>query len=188
MTSATLYSPSRERSYGGVKEQDIETALVQKLRSYSLYEPQEMLDENKRYSARSCARVHRALPLQLRSFSRIACERGALMLILYTSDDGKSRIQLRAYEHTVWLTQLEMAEPFATAKQNVSLYLKNLFEGSEFNEGSVVEDSLTTASDDSEPATVKQSLTVAVKHRSQPTAEKSSAVGSAERVAATRLA
>ncbi|MFM9082209.1 MAG: hypothetical protein ACKOTE_19170, partial [Opitutaceae bacterium] len=35
------------------------------------------------------------------------------MLILYTTEDGKSRIQLRADENTVWLTQLEMADLFA---------------------------------------------------------------------------
>ncbi len=28
-------------------------------------------------------------------------------MILYTTDDGKSRIQLRADEQTVWLTQLD---------------------------------------------------------------------------------
>lgn len=33
-------------------------------------------------------------------------------LILYTTDDGKSQIQLRADLGTVWLTQLEMAELF----------------------------------------------------------------------------
>ena len=33
-------------------------------------------------------------------------------LILYTTEDGKSRIQLRADEQTVWPTQLEMADLF----------------------------------------------------------------------------
>ncbi len=52
-------------------------------------------------------------------------------LILYTSEDGKSRIQLRADDQTVWLTQLEMAELFDATKQNISLHLKNLFEDGE---------------------------------------------------------
>jgi hypothetical protein len=69
------------------------------------------------------------------------------MLILYTTEDGKSQIQLRAEERTVWLTQLEMAELFATTKQNVSLHLQNIFEDGELQEGSVVKESLTTASD-----------------------------------------
>jgi hypothetical protein len=69
------------------------------------------------------------------------------MLILYTTEDGKSRIQLRADENTVWLTQLEMADLFATTKQNISLHLQNIFEDGELQEGSAVKESLTTAAD-----------------------------------------
>ena len=49
-------------------------------------------------------------------------------LILYTTEDGRSQIKLRAQEQTVWLTQLEMAELFDATKQNISLHLKNIFE------------------------------------------------------------
>ena len=66
------------------------------------------------------------------------------MLILYTSEDGRSQIQLRAEHHTVWLSQLEMAELFDATKQNISLHLKNIFEDSELREDSVVKESLTT--------------------------------------------
>ncbi len=65
------------------------------------------------------------------------------MLILYTSEDGKSRIQLRADENTVWLTQLEMADLFATTKQNISLHLQNIFEDVELYPASTVKESLT---------------------------------------------
>jgi len=68
-------------------------------------------------------------------------------LILYTTEDGASRIQLRADGQTVWLTQLEMAKLFAATKQNISLHLKNLFEDRELDEDSVVKESLTTAAD-----------------------------------------
>ena len=34
------------------------------------------------------------------------------MLILYTTDDGRSQIQLRADQQTVWLNQAEIAELF----------------------------------------------------------------------------
>lgn len=68
-------------------------------------------------------------------------------LILYTTDDGKSQIQLRAEEHTVWVTQLEMAELFSTTKQNISLHLKNIFDDGELGENSVVKESLSTAAD-----------------------------------------
>jgi hypothetical protein len=69
-------------------------------------------------------------------------------LIIYTTEDGRSQIKLRALEDTVWLTQLEMAELFDATKQNISLHLKNLFEDGELVEGSVVKESLTTAADD----------------------------------------
>ncbi|MEG3157186.1 virulence RhuM family protein [Lysobacter zhanggongensis] len=68
-------------------------------------------------------------------------------LILYTTEDGASRIQLRADGQTVWLTQAEMAELFAATKQNISLHLKNIFEDKELDVDSVVKESLTTAAD-----------------------------------------
>lgn len=70
-----------------------------------------------------------------------------IQLILYTTEDGQNRIQLRAEDQTVWLTQLEMAELFSATKQNISLHLKNLFEERELDEQSVVKESLTTAAD-----------------------------------------
>lgn len=68
-------------------------------------------------------------------------------VILYTSEDGRSQIQLRADGQTVWLTQMEMAELFSATKQNISLHLKNIFADGELSEDSVVKDSLTTAAD-----------------------------------------
>lgn len=64
-------------------------------------------------------------------------------LILYTTDDGKSQIQLRADLGTVWLTQLEMAELFDATKQNISLHLKNIFEDGELDAAATVKESLT---------------------------------------------
>jgi len=68
-------------------------------------------------------------------------------IILYTTEDGRSQIKLRANQNTVWLTQLEMAELFDATKQNISLHLKNLFDEGELAAGSVVKESLTTAAD-----------------------------------------
>ena len=68
-------------------------------------------------------------------------------LVLYTTEDGRSQIKLRAQEQTVWLTQLEMAELFDATKQNISLHLKNIFEDGELDANSVVKESLTTAAD-----------------------------------------
>jgi len=62
-------------------------------------------------------------------------------LILYTTDDGRSQIKLRALENTVWLTQLEMAELFDATKQNVGLHLKNIYEDGELRRDATTEDS-----------------------------------------------
>ncbi len=68
-------------------------------------------------------------------------------VILYTSEDGKSQVQLRAEGGTVWLSQLEMAELFQTSKQNVAKHLKAIFADQELIEESVVNYWLTTAAD-----------------------------------------
>ena len=64
-------------------------------------------------------------------------------LILYTTEDGRSQIKLRAQEQTVWLTQLEMAELFDATKQNISLHLKNVFKDGELDLAETVKESLT---------------------------------------------
>lgn len=68
-------------------------------------------------------------------------------LILYSSDDGQTRLHLRVDGETAWLSQLEIAELFQTSKQNVSLHAKNIFADGELSRGSVVKESLTTATD-----------------------------------------
>ena len=101
------------------------------------------------------------------------------MLILYTTEDGKSQIKLRADQQTVWLTQLEMAELFDASKQNISLHLKNLFEDGELQEQSGVKESLTTGLPVAGASTVKDSLTVQAAGGRQPITESSSVVGTA---------
>jgi len=68
-------------------------------------------------------------------------------LILYTSEDGQTRLELRVQEQTIWLSQLEIAELFQTTKQNISLHAKNIFKEGELAPDSVVKESLTTAAD-----------------------------------------
>ena len=68
-------------------------------------------------------------------------------LIIYTADDGQTRINLRVEGDSIWLSQLEIAELFQTTKQNVSLHAKNIFKDGELNPDSAVKESLTTAAD-----------------------------------------
>jgi hypothetical protein len=68
-------------------------------------------------------------------------------LLLYQSEDGTIKIQVRLEDNTVWLTQADMVELFQTTKQNISLHIKNIFDEGELDENSVVKEYLTTASD-----------------------------------------
>jgi len=63
-------------------------------------------------------------------------------LILYTSEDGTTRMNLRVEGQTVWLSQAEIAELFATTKQNVSLHTQNIFEDNELRPEATVKESL----------------------------------------------
>lgn len=62
-------------------------------------------------------------------------------VILHTTDDGKSQIQLRAKDQTVWLSQREMAELFDVSTDNVGLHLKNVYEDGELSREATTEES-----------------------------------------------
>ena len=62
-------------------------------------------------------------------------------LILYTTEDGRSQIKLRAKAQTVWLMQREMAQLFAVSADNVGLHLKNIFADGELRREATTEDS-----------------------------------------------
>ena len=64
-------------------------------------------------------------------------------IILYQTEDGKTRIEVRMEGETVWLTQQSMAELFQTTKQNISLHIQNIFEEGELSTGSTVKKYLT---------------------------------------------
>ncbi len=83
-------------------------------------------------------------------------------LLLYRSDDGEIKIQVRLDEDTVWLTQADMVELFQTSKQNISLHIRNIFEEGELEENSVVKEYLTTASDGKNYRTKSYNLDVII--------------------------
>src|ERR1035437_5466967 len=67
--------------------------------------------------------------------------------LLYQTEDGTSKIEVRLENDTVWLTQSQMVHLFQTTKQNISLHIRNVFEEGELDEISVVKEYLTTAAD-----------------------------------------
>lgn len=68
-------------------------------------------------------------------------------IILYQTEDGRTRLEVRLENETVWLTQGQMADLFQTTVPNVSMHIRNLFEENELQPISVVKESLTTAAD-----------------------------------------
>jgi len=68
-------------------------------------------------------------------------------LLLYQTEDGKTRLEVRLENETVWLTQNQMAELFQTSIPNVSMHIRNVFAEGELQPGSVVKEFLTTAAD-----------------------------------------
>ncbi|MEV0624576.1 virulence RhuM family protein [Nonomuraea wenchangensis] len=58
-------------------------------------------------------------------------------LILYRTEDGRSQIQMRAVDGTVWLTQAQMAELFDTGIPNVNKHIASILEDGEITEATI---------------------------------------------------
>jgi hypothetical protein len=63
-------------------------------------------------------------------------------LTLYQTEDGRTRIQCRFEDETLWLTQAQMAELFQTTPQNITLHLKEIFADGELVEQATCKDCL----------------------------------------------
>ncbi len=63
-------------------------------------------------------------------------------LILYQTDDGRTRIEVRLQDETVWMSQLAMAELFLTTVPNINIHLSNVYKEGELSETATVKDYL----------------------------------------------
>ena len=52
---------------------------------------------------------------------RLTMQSNNTEIIIYRTEDGRAKIDVRMGDQTVWLTQAQMVELFQTTKQNVSL-------------------------------------------------------------------
>ena len=68
-------------------------------------------------------------------------------IILYQTEDGRTRIQCRFDNDTIWLTQAMIAELFQTTPQNVTLHLKSIFAEGELDETATCKDYLQVRSE-----------------------------------------
>ncbi len=68
-------------------------------------------------------------------------------IVIYQSEVLSQHIEVRMEDETVWLTQAQMVELFQTTRNNVTLYIFNIFKENELVGNSVSKDSLLTAQD-----------------------------------------
>ena len=63
-------------------------------------------------------------------------------LLLYRTDDGRSRLEIRFDGDTLWLTQAQMAELFQTTPQNITLHLRAIVAEGEIDPAATCKDYL----------------------------------------------
>ncbi|MFA6400116.1 MAG: virulence RhuM family protein [Salinivirgaceae bacterium] len=69
-------------------------------------------------------------------------EENISQLIIYQTENGETKLDVRFQDETVWLTQKLMAELFQTTSQNITIHLKNIFEEGELEEEATCKDFL----------------------------------------------
>ena len=82
--------------------------------------------------------------------------------LVYQTQDGKLKLDVRFQGESVWLTQQHMAALFQTSVPNISMHIRNVFTEGELTAGSVVKESLTTAADSKNYATKFYNLDVII--------------------------
>ena len=68
-------------------------------------------------------------------------------LILYQTEDGRTRIQCRFENDTLWLTQAQIAELFEVTIPNVNIHLKAIFAEAELKEEATIKSYLIVRSE-----------------------------------------
>jgi len=71
-------------------------------------------------------------------------------IVIYQTNDGESKIEVRIEGETVWLTQDQMAELFDKGRSTVAEHILNVFKEGELDEKSVCRDSRRTGTDNKE--------------------------------------
>ncbi|MEI6433805.1 MAG: virulence RhuM family protein [Bacteroidota bacterium] len=68
-------------------------------------------------------------------------------IIIYTTEKGETKLEVRLENETVWLTQKLMAELFQTTVPNINMHLKNIFKEGELNPKATIKDFLIVRSE-----------------------------------------
>jgi hypothetical protein len=68
-------------------------------------------------------------------------------IVIYTAEDGRTRVDARFSDETIWLTQAQIVDLFQTSKANVSEHIRHVFEDGELSPVSTVRDFRTVRSE-----------------------------------------
>ena len=63
-------------------------------------------------------------------------------ILIYQTEGGQTKIEVRLENETVWLTQKLMAELFQTTPQNITLHLNNIYSEKELSKEATCKDFL----------------------------------------------
>lgn len=68
-------------------------------------------------------------------------------IIIYNTEDGETKIEVRMKNETVWLSQKQMAELFDKDRKTITEHIRNVFKEGELAENSVCRKFQHTAED-----------------------------------------
>lgn len=68
-------------------------------------------------------------------------------ILIYKSQDGKTNLDIKLEDETLWLSQKQLAEVFGKSVKTINEHIINIFEEQELDENSVIRNYRTTAND-----------------------------------------
>ncbi|MBI5884249.1 MAG: hypothetical protein HZB91_14230 [Elusimicrobia bacterium] len=88
-------------------------------------------------------------------------------ILLYQTEDGRTRLEVRVQQETVWLSLNQMAELFQRDKSVISRHISNVFDEGELRREATVAKSATVQTEGGEQAAQKAELEFEKFHRAQ---------------------
>jgi len=83
-------------------------------------------------------------------------------IVIYQTEDGKTKIEVKMQDDTIWLNQALMADLFQTTRNNITIHIGNIFKEGELEENAVSKEFLLTASDGKKYKTKYYNLDVVI--------------------------
>lgn len=63
-------------------------------------------------------------------------------ILIYQTENGETKLDVRFHEETVWPSQKMMAQLFQTTVPNINMHLKNIFDEGKLEENRTVQEFL----------------------------------------------